>query len=91
MIPLYCKLFNFRVLYNPKYSVSPGGGIKNINVKNIYYTGYGENPSVIEGYSENRCIEKITVENIMINGKQIGTLEDANIKVGKFAKNVTLR
>jgi hypothetical protein len=27
----------------------------------------------------------------MINRKQIGTLEDANIKVGKFAKNVTLR
>lgn len=27
------QLFNFRVLYNPKYSVSPGGGIQNIKVK----------------------------------------------------------
>lgn len=85
------QLFNFRVLYNLKYSVSPGGGIQNVKVKNIYYTGYGENPSIIEGYSKERSIDNITFENIMINGKQAGILEDANIKVGKFVENVTFQ
>lgn len=85
------QLFNFRVLYNPKYSVSPGGGIQNIKVKNIYYTGYGENPSIIEGYSKERLINNITFENIIINGKQAGILEDANIKVGKYVENLTFR
>ena len=78
-------------MYNPKYSVSPGGGIQNVKVKNIYYTGYGENPSIIEGYSKERSIDNITFENIMINGKQAGILEDANIKVGKFVENVTFQ
>ena len=85
------QLFNFWVLYNPKYSVSPGGGIQNIKVKNIYYTGYGENPSIIEGYSKERLINNITFENIIINGKQAGILEDANIKVGKYVENLTFR
>ena len=62
-----------------------------VEVKNIYYTGYGENPSIIEGYSKERSIDNITFENIMINGKQAGILEDANIKVGKFVENVTFQ
>ncbi len=85
------QLFNFRVLYNPKYSVSQGRGIKNIHVKNVYYTGYEENPSIIEGYSEERRIEEIVFENIVVNGEQAKTLEDANIKIGEFVKAVTLR
>lgn len=85
------QLFNFRVLYNPKYSSSPGGGIKNINIKNVYYTGYGENPSVIEGYSEERRIEKVSFENIVVNGKRAKTLEDAGVKLGKYAKGVTFQ
>lgn len=85
------QLFNFRVLYNPKYSISPGGNIKNINVKNVYYTGYGANPSIIEGYDDERGIEKVMFDNIIINGKRAKTLEDANVKIGKYTKEVKLR
>jgi len=85
------QLFNFRVLFNPKYSVSPGGGIKNIKVKNVYYTGYGENPSIVEGYDNDRQVEGVTFENIVINGKRVKTLDDANIRVGEFVKNLKLK
>ena len=45
----------------------------------------------IEGYSKERLINNITFENIIINGKQAGILEDANIKVGKYVENLTFR
>lgn len=85
------QLFNLRVLFNEKYSKAPGKGIQNILFKNIYYTGYDENPSIIEGFNEKFNIENIRFENIMINGKKAKTLEDAGIKIGKYTNNITLK
>jgi hypothetical protein len=82
------QLFNLRLLYNPKYSTGPGRKIKNITFKNIFYTGEGENPSIIEGFSETNTIENIVFDNIVINGKRIKSLEEGNIQVGKYVKNV---
>ncbi len=85
------QLLNLRVLYNEKYSHAPGRGIENISFKNIYYTGAGENPSIIEGYNEKAMIRNISFENIVINGKRIKSLKDGNIQVGKFTDNITLK
>ncbi len=84
------QLFNLRVLYNEKYSKAPGRGIKNILFKDIYYYDSGENPSLMEGYSDANAIENVRFENIVIKGKKVQSLQDANIKLGKFTKNVTL-
>lgn len=85
------QLLNMRVLFNEKYSFGPGRGIKNVTFKNIYYNDIAENPSIIEGYSEEKNIENITFDNIVIRGKRIKTFEEGNIRVGKFTKNIKLK
>jgi hypothetical protein len=87
------QLFNLRVLYNKTYSTGPGRGIQNITFRNVYYdyTGWPENPSVIEGYDEMRSIKDVTFENIVINGKRVETFEEGNIRIGKFAENIILK
>jgi len=85
------QLFNLRVLFNEKYSKGRGLGIENITFKNIYYSDLGENPSIIEGYSNDNRIKNITFDNIVFNGKKIESLEQANIKIGEFVDNVILK
>jgi hypothetical protein len=87
------QLVNFRVLYNRRYSTGPGRGIQDITFKNVYYdyTGWPENPSIIEGYDEKRGIKDIVFENFVINGKRIKTFEEGNIRIGKFTENITLK
>lgn len=85
------QLFNLRVLYNEKYSSGPGRGVKNVSFKNIYYTGNEPNSSIIEGYSDEKNIENVRFENIVINRKKAKTAEDINLKIGKFTKNITIK
>ncbi|OJX87399.1 MAG: glycoside hydrolase [Paludibacter sp. 47-17] len=85
------QLFNLRVLYNNKYSNGSGREITNIHFKNISYTGYGENSSIIEGFSDEHPVKDVLFENIVINGKRAKTLEDANIKVGNHTKNIRMK
>lgn len=85
------QLFNLRVLFNDTYSHGPGRGIRNVNFKNIYYYDSEENPSIIHGYSDKFNIENITFENIVINGKRAVNFEDANIRIGKYTKNIKIK
>ena len=87
------QLLNLRVLYNEKYSSGPGRGIKNIRFRNIFYnySGWPENPSIIEGYDAERNVSGIIFENIVINGKQINNLKEGNIRAGKFTANVIVK
>jgi polygalacturonase len=85
------QLFNLRILYNEKYSSGAGRGIENVTFRNIYYTGYCENPSVIEGFNESRMIRNVSFENIVINGKRMKSFEEAGIKVGKFTNEITVK
>ncbi|HMM03360.1 MULTISPECIES: glycosyl hydrolase family 28 protein [unclassified Dysgonomonas] len=84
------QLFHVRVMYNKKYNTGPGKGIENITFKNIYYNGYRENPSVIEGYDDSRRVGNISFENIVINGKRIKSFKDGNFRIGKFTDEITL-
>jgi hypothetical protein len=87
------QLFNLRVLFNEKYSAGIGRGIENITFRNIYYdyTGWPENPSIVEGYDEQRGIRGLVFENIVINGKRIKNFGEGNIRIGKFTENVVLK
>lgn len=85
------QLFNLRVLFNEKYSHAPGRGIKNVIFKNIYYNDWGDNPSIIKGFSQENNIENITFENVVVNGKRVKSLKEANIKVEDFTKNIKLK
>jgi hypothetical protein len=36
-------------------------------------------------------VQGVTFENLRINGKIITSIEEANIKVGEFTKNITFK
>jgi len=65
------QFVNLRVMYNRKYNTSPGRGIKNIYFKNVTYTGTHTNTAIISGYNEDRKIQNIVFENLILNGKII--------------------
>ncbi|SDT36630.1 Glycosyl hydrolases family 28 [Mucilaginibacter mallensis] len=65
------QFVNLRVMYNRKYNTSPGRGIENIYFKNVTYTGIHANTAIISGYNEDRKIQNIVFENLILNGKVI--------------------
>ncbi|KAB8077450.1 pectin lyase fold/virulence factor [Aspergillus leporis] len=65
------QLLNFRVMYNSKYNTSPGGGIRNVYVKDLVYNGSHANPSLFLGYDKDRSISNVTFANLKVNGKLI--------------------
>lgn len=85
------QLFHLKVMYNEKYNTGPGKGVSDIKFKDITYTGFNENPSVMEGYDPRKLVKNIEFENIVINGKKAKSLEDLNLKIGKFTQDIKLK
>ncbi len=83
-------LFNFRTLFNDKYSHKPGRGIRNVTVRNIEFIGdkIGLNPSVIEGYSTTQNVQDIVIENVTVAGKKLSVKD---IQLGQFVEHLTVR
>jgi hypothetical protein len=40
---------------------------------------------------KDHLVKDVTFENLRINGKLITSIEEANIKAGEFAKNITFQ
>ena len=85
------KLLNLKVAFFGKYNAAPGRGVENIYFKNISYNGFNNSPSLIDGLNKDHLVKDVTFENLRINGKLITNIEEANIKVGEFAKNITFK
>ncbi|WP_423127218.1 glycosyl hydrolase family 28 protein [Gaoshiqia sp. Z1-71] len=83
------QLFNFRVVYNEKYSGAPGRGIENVLLKNIQCDGNSANPSIISGYDKNRMVKGVRIDGLKINGRLIENIADGDIRVGEFSDNLT--
>jgi len=82
------QLFNFRTLYNKKYSGAPGRNIENVLLRNISYTGGFVNPSIISGYSAERKVNGVVFKNVMINGAPL-SLDDSNqVHIESFVSDV---
>jgi polygalacturonase len=76
---------------NNIWTKSVGGPISNIVFRNISYNGKNANPSYIRGYSESRNIDRITFENLQINGKRILNARQGNIELGSYVTNVIFK
>ncbi len=85
------QLFNFRVVYNNKYSGSPGRGIENILLRNVEYNGLSANPSLVQGYDKDSKVKGARIEGLSINGKPIPDAETGNITIGKFVENIKFK
>jgi len=67
------------------------GKIYNIKFKDISITAPKMPPSGINGYSSEFSVDGVTFENISLNGKKITFLDDMNIKINDYAKNISLK
>lgn len=81
-------LFNFRVVFNAKYSHAPGRGIERISVRNVRFKGGDINRPVIAGHSPDRIVRGVTIENLTIGGKRLGR---SGIDVGPFVEGLVVR
>lgn len=85
------KILDFQVKWNKDYNPVPGRGIENILLEDIFVeTGDGEEPSVIAGYSEQFPVRGVTIRGLYRDGRQVASLEEANIQVGPFAEGIRL-
>jgi hypothetical protein len=83
------KLFNFAVIGDDRFSMSPGGGIADVTLRNISYTGKGvANPSTVLGYDEARAVRGLTLENVRIGGKKLTAPSPDLLLVGPHATGI---
>ncbi len=85
------SLFNFRVLFNAKYSLSPGRGIANVTLRDIRAAGGPLNAPVIAGFDASRRVTGVTIERLTIGGRRIDNAAAADLTTGSFADRVTFR
>jgi len=81
-------LFNFRVVFNEKYSHAPGRGIDGVTVRNVSFKGGDINRPVIAGHAQDRQVRNITIDNVTVGGKRI---ERSAIDVGAFVDGLIVR
>lgn len=85
------SLLNLRVMFNAKYSLSPGRGIEDVSFRNIRVTASTLSPSMIAGYDQARSVRGVSIDGLTIDGKRVTTPESADLIMGPFAEQATLR
>lgn len=78
------RLIDLRVCCNKTYNPVAGKAIRNVYFENVEYTGFGEMPSRIQGYSETNRVSNIHFKNVTEHGRAI----KENIIVGSFVDDV---
>jgi hypothetical protein len=67
------------------------GQIKNILVKDcVFYTAFPK-PSQITGLNRTHGIENITIDNLVIEGEKVSSLQDARIEINGFVRNLIFK
>jgi hypothetical protein len=84
------KLLDLQIICGG-YNLVPGKIIEDIHFKDIFYDGVGEVTAVINGVDEERKVQNITFDNLVIRGKRILTAEQGNIQIGEFAENIIFK
>lgn len=81
-------LFNFRAVFNAKYSHAPGRGIQDILIRNVRFKGGDINRPVLAGYAADRTVRGVTIDNLTVAGRRITR---GDIDVGPFVEGLTVR
>ncbi|MEE4454560.1 glycosyl hydrolase family 28 protein [Novosphingobium resinovorum] len=80
-------LFNFRVVFNQKYSLAPGRGIENIVMRNVRSSSGNANRPVIAGFDAHRTVRDVSLVDVGGPDRAL-SLED--IDVGAYAERVSI-
>ncbi len=89
------QMFDIRMQRNLWNSDKETGYLKDITLRNIFLFGT-ENAkcmpqqSIIRGQSENSSVDEVKLENIYLFGKKVASLEEGNIDIREYVKNVTI-
>jgi hypothetical protein len=83
------KLFNFAVIGDDRFSKSPGGGIADVTLRNVSYTGKGVyGPSMIHGYDQARAVRGITLDNVRVGDRILDGTQPDLLQVGPHASGI---
>ena len=82
------QIFNIRVYKNDDYNPKPGQRIQNIVIRDVTYAG-PDKTSEISGYDQERQVESVSIQNLVINGAVVLKPEDGDIRIGRFVTGVT--
>ncbi|GAF05078.1 glycosyl hydrolase family 28 protein [Saccharicrinis fermentans] len=85
------QLFNFRTLYNEKYSGAPGRNVEGVLLENISYTGGFVNPSTIGGYSNERKVDGVRFKNVTINGEPFSLDSRDHVHLKEFISDIKVK
>lgn len=86
------KLINLRVVYNSKYSTSPGLLIDGVYFRNVSYSGSGwAAPSIIGGYAPDRPVRNVTFDNVTIAGRKLTAPSPGVLEIGPYVSGVTFK
>jgi hypothetical protein len=84
------KNLEFIVTDGSLYETDPPGHIKGILLKDITWEN-NSRPLILSGYSPDNIVEDITFENCSIGGKKILSLQDADIRINRFVKDIKFK
>jgi len=79
--------FLFRVVFNDTYSHAPGRGIRDVTLRNISFPAADGRKPAVGGYSADRTVRGVTLENVTIGGRPISR---DDIAVGSHVENVSI-
>jgi hypothetical protein len=86
------KLINVRVVYNTKYSFSPGQAVDGVLFQNITYNGKGwAGKSILGGYDQDRRVGNVVFDNVRIDGAKLSRPQDGDLEIGSFVDGVTFK
>lgn len=86
------RLFNFAVIGDDRYSQAPGGGIEDVVLHNISFSGKGAvSPSVLQGFDAARGVKGVVFSNVRIGGKRLLKPSPELLEVGPHVRETSFR
>lgn len=84
-------LVNVRVFKNDSYNKAAGDGVDGVLFRDIFYTGSGDLPSLINGFDGGRTVDGVVFENLTRKGSLALSPQAANVSVGQFVSGLLFR
>ena len=67
------------------------GRIEDIRFQDIHVTAPGIPPSRLQGHDAEHLVQRVTIENLRINGQEVTDLASGGISANEFVRDVTVR
>lgn len=62
---------------------------RNIQLRNVRYTGSHATTSWIKGLNETQSVDGVTIHNFIVNGQTISEMNSEHLSINQFVRNIT--